>query len=129
MLDSLSLYLLIFIGCGSGGILRYLVSLKVHSFLDKNFPFGTLVVNISGSFFIGILSSILLNKFNNSEQIRALLLTGLLGGYTTFSAFSIETVSLIKSGQIFLALLNTLLSVILSIVFAWIGITLGKFTI
>ncbi len=115
--------ILIFLGAGLGGVLRYLVSNGVHSFLGKNFPYGTLVVNVSGCLLMGFLFVLILDRFDGvGPQLRSLLLIGLLGGYTTFSSFSIETINLIENGQWIYAGSNILLSTILGIAAAWIGI-------
>lgn len=118
---------LIFIGAGLGGVLRYGVSTGVYYLFNKNFPYGTLVVNVSGSFLMGFLFILLLERFHTfAPQLRALLLIGFLGGYTTFSSFSIETINLIENANWFPAILNILLSTILCLIAAWIGVILGR---
>lgn len=106
--------LLIFIGAGLGGVLRFWISNGVYYFLGRQFPYGTLVVNTTGSFLMGILFVLLVERFNGSgPQLRSLLLIGFLGGYTTFSSFSIETLNLFESGAWVSGFLNILLSVVL----------------
>lgn len=117
--------LLIFLGCGIGGLLRYWVSNLSYTFLNRNFPYGTLIVNVSGSFFIGLFLAIIIGRFNNATILKLLLLTGLLGGYTTFSSFSIETFNLIQSGHLFSAFLNIFLSIALCLLGVWMGLILG----
>jgi CrcB protein len=118
---------LIFIGAGIGGVFRYCVSTRIYQLFDRNFPYGTLVVNISGSLLMGFLFVLILQRFQNiAPQLRAFLLIGFLGGYTTFSSFSIETINLIENGSWFPAALNVLLSTILCLMAAWGGVILGR---
>lgn len=120
-------YLLIFLGCGAGGLLRFFVSHKTYLLWGQNFPYGTLVVNVTGSFLMGLLFTLILERFHvMAPQLRALLLIGFLGGYTTFASFSIETLTLLEQGEITKALLNIALSLILCVVAVWSGIILGK---
>lgn len=120
--------MLIFLGAGVGGVLRYWISNLVHLLLDNDFPYGTLVVNISGSFLMGFLFVYLVNRVDIfSSQLRALLVIGMLGGYTTFSSFSIETVNLLESGYVLNALVNMLASVIFCVLAAWIGVIAGRY--
>jgi CrcB protein len=119
--------LLIFFGAGLGGVLRYWVSSGVYALLGRQFPYGTLIVNISGCFVMGVLFILTLERFDGiGSQLRALLLIGLLGGYTTFSSFSIETVSLIESGSWMSAMLNIFLSTVLCVAAAWLGVIGGR---
>ena len=118
---------LIFIGAGFGGVLRYWVSNGVYFLLGRQFPYGTLVVNVSGCFLMGVLFVLTLERFDNiASQLRALLLIGLLGGYTTFSSFSIETINLFESGNWLSGLMNILLSTIICIAAAWLGVIGGR---
>ncbi len=119
--------MLIFIGAGLGGMLRYWVSSGIYFLLGKQFPFGTLVVNISGSFLMGLLFTLTLERFDIiGSQLRALLLIGLLGGYTTFSSFSIETINLFESGNWLGGIMNILLSTVFCITAAWFGVLGGR---
>lgn len=119
--------LLIFVGAGMGGILRYWVSNGIHFLLGRTFPYGTLAVNVSGCFLMGLLFIFLFERIDGiAPQLRSFLLIGLLGGYTTFSSFSVETLNLFENGAWLTAALNVLLSITLCLVFAWLGIYCHK---
>ena len=119
--------LLIGLGGGIGSIFRYLVSIGTYKLFDRSFPFGTLSVNAIGSFLIGFLFIVLLDRFNGySDQFRSLLIIGFLGGFTTFSSFSMETINLIEGGDLYRALLNVFVSVVLCLSLTWFGILLGR---
>ena len=119
--------LLIFLGAGFGGVFRYWISNGVYWCVGREFPYGTLVVNVSGCFLMGFLFVLILERFNGSgPQLRALLLIGLLGGYTTFSSFSIETLNLFENGAWMSAVLNIFLSITLCMIAAWLGLIGGR---
>ena len=119
--------LLIFLGAGLGGVSRYWISNITYGFLGRQFPYGTLVVNISGCFLMGLLFVLLLERFNGiGPQLRALLLIGFLGGYTTFSSFSIETLNLFENGARLAGIANILLSVTLCLTATWLGVIGGR---
>ena len=117
----------IFLGAGIGGVFRYWVSNGIYLLLGRQFPYGTLIVNISGCFLMGLLFILMLERFDNmASQLRAFLLIGLLGGYTTFSSFSIETIHLFESGNGLSAMANIVLSTILCILATWLGVLGGR---
>ncbi len=119
--------LLIFLGAGLGGAFRYWISNGIYFVLGRQFPYGTLVVNVSGCFLMGFLFALLVDRFaGEAPQLRAFLLIGLLGGYTTFSSFSIETLNLFENGAWVPASLNIFLSFILCIFATWIGLLGGR---
>lgn len=109
-------------GGSIGAVLRYVASSGVHLWLGRGFPYGTLLVNVLGSFIMGLLYELFLQRISVSDEVRALLLVGILGAFTTFSTFSMETISLIEQGDLSKAALNVLLSVILCLSAAWFGL-------
>ncbi|MBK5284304.1 MAG: fluoride efflux transporter CrcB [Bacteroidia bacterium] len=114
---------LLLIGSGSfiGGILRYLTSQFIYNKSALTFPFGTLGVNIIGCFFIGILFG-MTEKASISFEARLFLATGICGGFTTFSAFSQETFSLLREGQFTYAVIYIVLSVVIGLLATFSGI-------
>ncbi len=119
--------ILIFLGAGVGGIFRYWISNGIYWLLGLQFPYGTLVVNASGSFLMGLLFVVILDRFAwIGPELRSLLLVGFLGGYTTFSAFSFETLNLFESRAWLSAMLNIFLNVIVCILLAWLGTIVGR---
>lgn len=119
--------ILIGIGGGMGAICRFLLSRAVHLFVPFAFPLGTLTVNAVGSFFIGFLSVLFLNRFAVlGGDLRALLIVGLLGGFTTFSTFSLESMELWENGEMFKLIIYILLSVALGLLAAYGGLILGR---
>jgi len=119
---------LIFIAAGGaiGAVLRFIVSNGIHSVVNRDFPYGTLTVNVIGSFVMGISYVMLIERLNISPEWRAFIVVGLLGAFTTFSTFSIETLLLIQNSELSKAMLNVLLSVILCVLGSWIGLILGR---
>lgn len=119
--------LLIFIGAGLGGISRYWLSYAIYQLLGRSFPFGTLIVNVSGCFLVGLLFILSVDRFGHiGPQFRSLLLIGFLGGYTTFSTFSLETVNLFENGAWLSGGLNIFLSLFLCLIATWFGIFCGR---
>jgi len=111
-------------GGAVGSLARWLVSEWVATLAwAAYFPFGTLLVNVVGSFGIGVFSELLLEGglWNPGTGIRALIFAGIFGGFTTFSSFSLQTLALLRSGQILLGGVNIVSSVILCIVAVWLG--------
>jgi len=100
----------IMLGGAAGALLRYWVSSGIYLLFGRDFPYGTLSVNVLGSFLMGILSVLLLQKIPN-ETLTALLLVGFLGAFTTFSTFSLDNLNLLQQGEFFKAGLNMFLNV------------------
>ncbi|AZN71785.1 fluoride efflux transporter CrcB [Georhizobium profundi] len=107
--------LLVALGGGLGAALRHLTNLAAFRLLGPNFPFGTLAVNVIGSFLMGVLVEVVARRFGASVELRLFLATGVLGGYTTFSAFSLDTIVLWERGAPGLAVAYVGLSVLLSL--------------
>ncbi len=123
------MYNILLIGIGGfiGSIARYLVGISVHRYLDIYwFPFGTLAVNVIGCFLIGLLGGLFEFKQITHPEIRFFILTGILGGFTTFSAFGYETFNLFKDGYILLSILNSILQLFLGLIAVWVGYLLSK---
>jgi len=118
--------LLIFIGSGAGGVLRYALAGWTQRLANGSFPVGTLIVNITGCLLIGFLTATLSGRVLLREEYRVALLMGLLGGYTTFSTFGLETFTLLNDGQSWRALLNVTASVILGLAAVWTGYRLAE---
>lgn len=121
-------FLAVLFGGAIGSALRYWISLLVDASLGTGFPFGTLTVNVLGSLLIGFADVILNIKFQGNDYIRLFLIVGMLGGFTTFSSFSIETINLIHSGLVLKAALNVFVSLITCIGAVFIGIEIAKFS-
>jgi CrcB protein len=113
--------LLISVGAGVGAALRFSLSSWVTNILGESFPYGTLFINISGSIAIGALFIIMAGKPLFNEIWKPLLFIGVLGGFTTFSAFAMETLRLIENGNLALAMANVLGNVFLCVSGCWLG--------
>lgn len=106
------------LGGGIGSIIRYVASLLINS---KLFPYATLAVNITGSFIIGLVFALTIKEAGFSNNWKLFLATGICGGFTTFSAFSLENMGLLQNGRIGMAGTYILLSVILGILATFLG--------
>ncbi|MBI5864277.1 MAG: fluoride efflux transporter CrcB [Planctomycetes bacterium] len=114
-------FALVFLGSGLGGVLRYALAGWVQRSYGGTFPLGTLTVNVLGCLAIGFLSVALTGRILVREEYRVALVVGILGGFTTFSAFGAETFALLNDGQHLRAAANVLLSVVLGLAAVWIG--------
>jgi CrcB protein len=124
---------LIFVGGGAGSVLRYLVQGWVQSLLlavfgRAVFPLGTMVVNVSGCLVIGLLAGMFFGPraMPINTDLRLAILVGILGGYTTFSSFSLETINLSDSREFLFASLNVILSVAIGLAATWVGKQWGE---
>lgn len=121
------MYFAIAVCGGIGALMRFLVSTGVSAASSSPlFPYGTLFVNVLGSFLIGFLTWMLLHKFQASEMLRNAVLVGFLGGFTTFSSFSMEIVSMLEQQSWMKAMAYALSSVLCCVVMCFIGIALAK---
>ncbi len=118
-------YALVFVGGGIGAVLRMLVGRLSLLWWGAAFPWGTLIVNVAGSFAIGLLAGIFA-AFETGQPLRLFLATGLLGGFTTFSAFSLDALTLWQRGEPALAAAYVLGSVLLSLAAITAGLALGR---
>jgi CrcB protein len=119
-------YLLVFIGGGLGASLRHAVNIGLARYMGTAFPYGTFLINISGSTVMGLIAGYLAFKGEAAAAWKLFLMTGILGGYTTFSAFSLDTALLYQRGEIGLALFYVLGSVLLSIAGLFAGLALVR---
>src|SRR5512135_907234 len=116
------------IGIGGflGAISRYGVALWIGQRWGRNFPLGTFVINVSGSFLIGLLMSLFTERFMVNPQWRLLLVVGFLGAYTTFSTFEYETGTLVRDGEWLIAGMNVVFSVAVGFIALKLGEVLAK---
>ncbi len=121
-------FTLIFLGGGVGSLLRYVIAGWTQRASEVSFPLGTFVVNVAGSLIIGFLAATLTGPILIRDDYRIGLMVGVLGGFTTFSSFSLETLMLANDGQIGLALLNVALSMTICLAAAWLGYRLGEYS-
>jgi fluoride exporter len=119
-------YVLVFFGGGLGASLRHFINLACARYFGTAFPWGTFIINITGSTVMGLIAGYLAFKGEASQPWRLFLMTGVLGGYTTFSAFSLDTVLLYERGQVGLALFYVVGSVVLSIAGLFAGLSLVR---
>ena len=116
----------IMVGGALGAAMRYLVSNGVYAALGRDFPYGTLAVNVIGSFLMGLLTVILVERGDVDPLIKLAILVGFLGAFTTFSTFSMDTLVLINNGALTRALLNMLGSVLICVAAVWLGMIVAK---
>lgn len=119
-------WLAIALGGALGSVLRFAAVGYLTPLLNYRFPFGTFVVNVVGSFLIGVAYVLLVEKTTLPAEWRLFFITGILGGFTTFSAFSLEILQLWQEGHVFNALLYASSSVILGLLMAFVGMSLTQ---
>ena len=118
--------IIVFIGGGLGAVARYLLQGAVYKISGSSFPYGTITVNVIGCFIIGLLMSGFEERFAINPLLRIFLTIGILGGFTTFSSFSFETIALMKEGQMMSASLNVLASVVMCLMATYAGSVAAK---
>jgi CrcB protein len=118
--------LLVAAGGALGSVFRYLVGIWTLRSFGPAFPWGTLMVNVTGSFLIGVLAEAIARKFGASPEMRIFLITGILGGYTTFSAFSLDAITLVERGEPVTAAIYVGASVLLSAIAVFAGLALMR---
>ena len=118
--------LLVAIGGAIGSVGRYLVGLWATRLAGPNFPWGTLTVNVVGAFAIGLLVEMVARCFDASNEMRAFIVTGILGGFTTWSSFTLDTMVLFERGEVGLSALYLLASLLVSFAAIFAGLALGR---
>lgn len=117
-------YLIIFLGGGAGAVARFAAGTAIVQRYGGRFPLGTMAINVTGSFAIGILMTLLTERLQPHPNWRLLLVVGFLGGYTTFSTFEYETYQTVRQGGHWLGVANVIGSVVFGYVAVWLGTVL-----
>ena len=119
-------YFMVGIGGFLGAIARFWLGGYVSAKMGSRFPYGTFVINCTGSFLIGFIVTLLAEKAHWNANWRYLIPIGFIGAYTTFSAFEYETFRVIQDGEMLIAFLNVVLSVIVGFLAVWLGVIAGR---
>jgi CrcB protein len=114
-------YLVVLAGAGLGGVARYVAGTWVMAKYGGRFPLGTFVINVTGSFLIGVLMTLLTERLNPHPNWRLFLVVGILGGYTTFSSFEYEAYQAVRDGARWMGMLYVTGSVLLGYLGVWLG--------
>lgn len=114
-------YLVVFAGAGIGGLTRYVAGTWIMAKYGGRFPMGTFFINVSGSFLIGVLMTLLTERFEPHPNWRLFLVVGILGGYTTFSSFEYEIYAAVRDGARAMGALYVLSSVVVGYLGVWLG--------
>jgi fluoride exporter len=128
IIDSMAMYLLVALGGAIGTTGRYFMSGVAARMIGETFPWGTLFINVTGSFIIGFFAALTGpdGRLFVGSQGRQFFMTGVCGGYTTFSSFSLQTLNLMNDGEWFRASANVGLSVVLCLIAVWAGASLAN---
>lgn len=119
-------YLIVFLGGGIGAAIRHGINVGIGRLLGNGFPFATLLINVTGSLIMGLAAAYFAFKGEASQHWRLFLTTGILGGYTTFSTFSLDVALLYERGELSLAALYVITSVVLSLLGLFAGLALVR---
>jgi CrcB protein len=119
-------WIAIALGGALGALSRFAMSHQVYQWFGRDFAWGTLSVNVIGSFFMGLLALLFVEKVGLSTELRAFILIGFLGSFTTFSTFSYETMQYLEVGEISKALANIVVSVLICVIAVWLGMLAAK---
>jgi fluoride exporter len=122
----MSKYFVVMLGGAIGAVSRFIVGSLVSRFYSATFPLGTFLINVSGSFLIGMLMTVFQNRPVLHVNWRLFLVTGILGGYTTFSSFEWEALTSLRNGTVTIGFLYLGLSVVLGLGAAWFGLLVGN---
>ncbi|MDD3012093.1 MAG: fluoride efflux transporter CrcB [Candidatus Gastranaerophilales bacterium] len=121
-------YILIFLGGGIGASLRYLLTVLSYKHFDVNYPIGTFIVNIIGCLFIGFVMALIMSKTHIlNDNLKLFLTVGLAGGFTTFSTFSYESLTLLKNGQVLTGMIYMVLSPLACLGAVYLGTYFAKY--
>jgi fluoride exporter len=119
-------YIIVGFGGFLGALARFWLGSYVSNRMGTRFPYGTFIINMTGSFLIGLIITLLAEKTHWNANWRYLIPIGFIGAYTTFSTFEYETFRSVQDGQILMAFLNIILSVVLGFLAVWCGVILGR---
>jgi fluoride exporter len=119
-------FLIVFLGGGLGAAIRHGVNILAAGWLGTAFPYGTLFINVAGSFVMGLIAEYFALKAGLPQHLRLFLTTGILGGFTTFSAFSLEAALLYERGQVVGAAIYVVASVVLAIAGLFAGLAIVR---
>jgi fluoride exporter len=119
-------YLMVALGGGMGSVLRFWVGGYVSNRLGTRFPYGTFVINVTASFLIGFILTLLAERTHWSPNWRYLIPVGFIGGYSTFSTFEYESFRVFQDGELLITGLNVVLSVVLGFLAVWLGVITGR---
>ena len=122
----MSSYLAVALGGAFGSVARYFAAGSVHERLGAGFPYGTLAVNVTGCFLIGLIMELTESRFTINPQVKIFLTIGMLGGFTTFSTFSFETLALARDGLMLKAGANAFGSLFTCLAATWVGMVAGR---